>query len=154
MKIKNSIFDIVVNFICVFLFIGLAVYLIASWNNLPDQIPGHYNVSGEVTRWDGKSSLLFLPVTACFLFLVITIVERFPKIWNTGVRITEENMFRVYRIIKSMMSCVKLIFVAAFVAFSIIQSQAADLPTWLMIIFMVALFGAIIINIVRLVRAR
>lgn len=43
-----------------------------------------------------KSEMLLLPVMAWLLYLLLTVIERFPKIWNTGVTVTEENRERVY----------------------------------------------------------
>ena len=133
---------------------GIVIYLLVRWSSIPDQVPGHFNASGEVTRWDSKVSLIIMPVIAGTLYIGITILERFPQIWNTGVRVTQENMFRVYRILKRMISVIKLLIVATFVSITIIQSLAVNLPVWLMPVFISLIFGTIIINIVRLVKAR
>jgi uncharacterized membrane protein len=65
MRLKFSVFDIVVNIICLIQLVGIAIYLIVVWNSLPDQIPGHFNAAGEVTRFDGKGILLIMPIFAC-----------------------------------------------------------------------------------------
>ena len=95
-----------------------------------------------------------MPITAGVLYIGMTILERFPQVWNTGVRVTQENMFRVYGIIKSMISVVKLLIVATFVVITIITSLATNLPIWLMLVFIALIFGTIIFNIIRLVKAR
>ncbi len=35
-------------------------YLAFIWNNLPEQIPMHWNASGEIDRWGNKIELLFI----------------------------------------------------------------------------------------------
>ena len=154
MKIKNSIFDIILNIACIILLLGVVIYLLIRWSSIPDQVPGHFNVSGDVTRWDSKGTLIIMPVIAGVLYIGITILERFPQVWNTGVRITQENMFRVYRILKSMISIVKLLIITIFVSITIITSLAISLPSWLMPVFISLIFGTIVFNIVRLVKAR
>ena len=154
MKIRNSIFDIVLNVACIILLLGVVIFLLVRWSSIPDQVPGHFNASGEVTRWDSKGTLIIMPIIAGVLYIGMTILERFPKVWNTGVRITQENMFRVYRILKRMISVIKLLIVATFVSITIIQSLAVTLPIWLMPVFISLIFGTVIINIVRLVKAR
>jgi len=154
MKVKNRIFDIILNIACIVLLAGVAVYLLIRWSSIPDQVPGHFNASGEVTRWDGKGALIIPPIIAGVLYIVMTILEQFPQVWNTGVRVTQENMFRVYRILKSMISIIKLLIVATFTSIVIIQSFAINLPAWLLPVFLSLIFGTVFINIIRLVRAK
>jgi len=154
MRIKNSILDIILNIACIVLLLGIVIYLLVMWSSIPDQVPGHFNASGEVTRWDNKGSLIVMPVIAGVLYIGMTILEQFPKVWNTGVRVTQENMFRVYRIVKSMISIIKLLIVATFSSIVIIQSLAVSLPAWLLPVFISLIFGTVIINIIRLIRAR
>jgi len=154
LKVKNSIFDIVLNAACIILLLGVVIFLIVRWSSIPDQVPGHFNASGEVTRWDSKGTLIIMPIIMGVLYIGITILERFPQVWNTGVRITKENMFRVYRILKSLINIVKLLIVVTFASITIIQSLAVALPIWLMPVLISLIFGTIIINIIRLVKAR
>lgn len=42
------------------------------------------------------------------LYVLITILEQFPGVWNTGVTVTEENRTAVYRTLKTMIGWVKL----------------------------------------------
>ena len=154
MRIRNSVFDIVLNIACIIMLLGVVIYLIVRWSSIPDRVPGHFNVSGEVTRWDAKGSLIIMPVIAGILYIGMTILEQFPQVWNTGVRVTQENMFRVYKILKSMISMIKLLIVATFVSIVIVQSLAVGLPAWLLPVFISLIFGTVIINILRLVRAR
>ena len=154
MRIRNSIFDIIVNIICVLLLVGLVIYLIVAWGGIPDQIPGHFGADGTVTRYDSKGSLIIIPIIAWVMFLGISLVERFPQVWNTGVRVTEENKFRVYRVLKSLIVMVKLIVIALFTVICIIQTLVTSLPVWLLPVFMSLLFFVIVFSIVRLVLAR
>jgi len=154
MRVKNNIFDIILNILCVVLLLGVVIYLIIRWSSIPDQVPGHFNISGEITRWDSKGSLIAMPIIAVVLYIGMTILEQFPQVWNTGVRVTQENMFRVYKILKHMISVIKLLIVATFVSITIFQSLAIGLPTWLLIMFISLIFGTVVINIVRLVKAR
>jgi len=153
-RIKNSIFDIFLNITCIVLLLGVVVYLLIRWSSIPDQVPGHFNASGEVTRWDSKGSLIVMPIIAGALYIGMTILEQFPQVWNTGVRVTQENMFRVYKILKHMISVIKLLIVATFVSIAIFQSLAVGLPIWLLTVFISLIFGTVVFNVVRLVKAR
>ena len=153
MKIRMRPFDIVLNILCLILLIGIVIYLIARWSSIPDQIPGHFNLSGEVTRWDSRETLIVLPIVAWVIFIGFSILEQFPQVWNTGVRITQENMHRVYSILKSLLSTIKLLVVATFVSITIFQSLATGLSWWVAI-YPVLIIGTVIFSLVRLVKAR
>jgi uncharacterized membrane protein len=49
----------------------MAVYPIVAWKTLPDQMPMHYNAAGEIDRWSSKRELIFLPLTAVFIYVLL-----------------------------------------------------------------------------------
>ena len=153
MKIRMRPFDIVLNILCLILLIGIVIYLVIRWSGIPEQVPGHFNLSGEVTRWDSKETLIVLPVIAWIIFIGFSILEQFPQVWNTGVRITQENMHRVYGILKTLLSTIKLLIVATFTSITIIQSLALGLSWWVAL-YPVLIIGTVIFNLIRLVKAR
>ena len=151
----SSIFDIVASAICALELIGITVYLLAVWGKLPDLIPGHYNMAGEVTRWDGKGTLILLLAITWGLFILITIVERIPQFWNTaGIKITEENGARLYKIMRRMLSTIKLITVTALVYLTLHTTFATSLPVWFTPVFLFICLGPVLYFTVRLYRAR
>ena len=91
MKIRRTIPDWILEGISLLVIIGTTFYLIAGWNSFPDRIPVHYNAAGEIDRWGGKGELIFLFVMTWILYIGITLIQRFPQIWNTGVQVTQEN---------------------------------------------------------------
>ncbi len=154
MKLKRTKYDIGVEILCVMLLIGVMAYLFLQWSHIPDTVPGHYNAMGEVDRMGRKIELLVLPIISWLMYLGLTIVEQFPQIWNTGVTVTEENKEHVYRILKNMLSTLKLSVVAVFGFITINSSQAKSMPIWFLPAFLILLFGPIIYFIIKLVRAK
>ena len=150
---KNAldVAETVVSLLCL---VGVVVYLILAWGNIPDRIPGHYNALGEVDHWSSKSSLIVLPIISWMLFGFITLVERYPQIWNTGITVTEENRDAVYRLLKSMIALVKMFVLLMFASLTVLSSFAVNLPIWYILGFLVAVFGTIAVCIVRLNRIR
>ena len=151
---KPNIFDIVINFICMLQLFGIVIYLIVTWNSLPEQIPGHFGADGVVTRYDGKWALLVMPILAWLLFGGLSLIERFPQIWNTGVQVTKENKFRVYRILKNLLCATKLILVTSFIYVTIIQSLSQNLSRWFVPVFLFLLFGSMAYFAIMLIRAK
>ncbi|MDR1615574.1 MAG: DUF1648 domain-containing protein [Syntrophomonadaceae bacterium] len=151
---KNGKLDVGINAICLILLLGVIIYLAISWNNVPDQVPGHYNAAGEVDRWGSKAGLTVMTAIAWIMYFGMTAVELFPKIWNTGVAVTEENKERVYRILKSMLGASKLSVVATFAYLTINSALSRELPVWFLPAFLFIMIGPIILFIVKLFKAK
>ena len=144
MNIKHPIYHMAANIICIIVLIGMIVFLALSWNDLPDQIPMHYDFAGNIDRYGSKASALFLPILAVIMYITITVTERFPKSWNTGVEVNERNMEFIYNEIKDMVVTIKLATTLLFAVISYFVFSGAALPFWVMPVFMVAIFAPII----------
>ena len=154
MKVKNTVFDYVLDIVCWALTIGIPVYLLINWNQIPDSIPMHYDAMGNVDRWGDKGELIVLPIITLIMCLAISIIERFPQIWNTGVKITEENQERVYRALKNMVKITKLIVIADFSFMTIYSLLARDLPVLFTPVVLVLVFGNLIFWIIKLIKVK
>lgn len=84
----------------------------------------------------------------------MTVIEKFPQIWNTGVQVTEQNKEQVYHILKNLLETVKLITVAVFSFITINSSLAIGLPMWFLPLFLVLMFGSITFFIVKLMKVK
>lgn len=64
------------------------LYLLASWNSIPDIIPVHFGLNGEADRWDQKTMLLyFLPFILILqygLLVLLPLVDPKKKISGMG----------------------------------------------------------------------
>lgn len=154
MDLPVSKFAIIVNIICILLCAGVAIFLGVTWQDIPAEIPGHYNVRGEIDRWTGKNELLIIPSVSLILFIAITVIERFPQIWNTGVTVTQENWPQVYLVIRNMLAAMKLEMVAIFAFLTINTALQRALPLWFLPAMLIAVFGSLIYFIARIILAR
>lgn len=154
MKLKNNKIDWIIEIMCLTLLIGLTAYLIFHWGSIPDKIPAHYDWEGNIDRWGNKSDLIFLPMMSWFLYLLITGLQQVPLVWNTGVKITEENEERVYRTLKYMLETLKLIMVADLTYITVHSLMGKSLSGWFTMIVLVAVFGDLIFWIVRLYQVK
>lgn len=150
MKIKGNLYNLFVNLICIVLLIGIFIYLLLNWGNIPDKISGHYNAIGEIDKMINKVELFVLPIIGLFMYLCFTIIGKFPQLWNTGVVVTEENKEYVFRNLKNMLNTLKLIMVAVFVYITINSSQARNMTVWFIPIFLSFVFGTIIYFSIKL----
>jgi len=71
MKLKNEIPLIVI--------VSLPfIYLAYIWNELPEKVPMHWNIKGEIDRFGEKSELLLIPILLPLLVYIIFLIV--PKI--------------------------------------------------------------------------
>lgn len=141
MKIKKGKLDIVLNVLCLIILIGTTVLLISFWHKIPDKLPMHYDFAGNIDRWGAKSEIIILPVITWIMYLFMTVIERFPQMWNTGVQITEENKERVYATLLHLLSSVKLILVVVFTYLTVQSAAGVELPSWFLPAILLAVFG-------------
>lgn len=93
-------------------------------------------------------------IISWLIYGMITLIERYPQIWNTGVRITKENRDQVYRLLKDLIAWVKMITLSIFGFLTVLSALARNLPVWFLLVFVVLLFGVIAYYIVRITRVR
>ena len=64
------------------------VYLAYIWNELPKEVPMHWNATGEIERWGDKSELFMmlfmLTGITYFVFLIIPYIDPKQKLQNMG----------------------------------------------------------------------
>jgi len=108
---------------------------ITNYSNLPDSIPTHYNGAGQADGFGGKATILILPLIATILFIGMTILNKFPHIFNYPTNITQDNAFRQYTNATRLIRYLKLIvvFIFGFIAFKTFQNangEADGLGIW------------------------
>ncbi len=80
---------------------------------LPDLIPSHFNITGKPDAFSGKATVWVLPVAGLVLYTGLTILNKYPHLYNYPVKVTEENASGIYkyavralRIMNSVLACV------------------------------------------------
>ncbi len=154
MKIKDNIFDKVMEGVCLACVLGVTLYLIFGWSKIPEQIPMHYDWAGNIDRWGSRSELIIMPIMLWFMYGLLTVVGKFPQLWNTGVTVTEENRFRVYRTVKYMLETIKLIVILDFVYLTIQPLTGKNMPVWFLPVMLGLVFGDLVFWLIKLVRVK
>lgn len=57
------------------LFVMFAMLAI-HWDDLPERIPTHYDISGQPNRWGPKANVFWLPGTGALIFVLLTVISR------------------------------------------------------------------------------
>ena len=137
--------------------IGVAVQ---AWPRLPGTVPMHFDLAGEPDGWGGRGSILVLPGSALFLYLLLTGVQRLPSHWyNYPVTITEENRERQYRLARDLVVWMKAAVLGLFahVTVAVVRTalgEATGLGAWTVPLWLAVIFGILGVYFARALRAR
>jgi uncharacterized membrane protein len=77
------------------------------WNQLPERVPIHFNITGQADSYGNKTSFLIILPVILFLYLAFTILGKFPYIYNYVVKISKENAEKQYRLAKRLILVLK-----------------------------------------------
>ncbi len=149
-KIPLDGVDIAIELAAVLAVIALITLPIGFYAQLPDTIPIHFNASGQADGYGPKSSILVIPAIGIAIYLGLTVLNRFPHLFNYPKTITEHNYERQYRIATKMMRSLNLIVTAgfAYIAFSIVTnglSGSDNMHPLFLPIFLTLIFGTTVV---------
>jgi uncharacterized membrane protein len=158
-KISRTAGDWAIDLFAFAFLVALVAIPAVNYASLPDTIPTHFNAAGQPDGYGGRDTLWILPATGLFLYILMTIIERFPQIYNYPVEITEENAERQYRNAVRLIRVLKTIILVAFsfLIFKTIQTATArstGLGKTFLPVFLLITFGIIIIYIVKSLNSR
>lgn len=140
-KIETTSTDIIVE-VLGWGVLGFLWWLAASnYRILPDIIPIHYNIAGEIDDTGSKATILVLPLITTLLFIGLTILNRYPHIFNYPVKITEQNALRQYSNALMLIRVLKLVIVAVFTSIAWFMIRGAsdrqvNLGIWFLPVFL------------------
>jgi len=83
-------------------------WLASHYADLPDKIPTHFGLSGAPDQWGSKATLWILFGVALFIYLLLTVVSRFPQAFNFPVPVTPQNRERLVHLAQEMMRWMKV----------------------------------------------
>lgn len=95
-------------------FLASIVYMIFQWSRLPDEIPAHFNISGEVDRYGSPFMLLLLTMIGVGLWALLGFLERHPEWHNYPARLNETNAARFYQSSRMLLNRIKNISLVLF----------------------------------------
>jgi len=158
-KLNPTTTDTIVEIIGWLLVLIIWVFTITNYAKLPETIPIHFNAAGQANGFGGKATILILPLIATVLYIVLTIINKFPQIFNYPTNITEENALAQYTNATRMIRYLKLIIVLIFglVAFKTIQNangQTDGLGIWFLPLTLGLIFIPLIYFIVKSFKAK
>lgn len=128
LKIPLETLDYILEFITLTVLIILWCYAIMEYMSMPDIIPTHFNLAGEVDGTGSKTTIWFLLGITTILSIGIYILTKYPHIHNYMVNITKENAAHNYKLSCRMLRFVNLftLILMSYIAFSVIRSALGE----------------------------
>lgn len=159
LKLHLSNFDILLEVMGWLILSLIWIYVLIKYTTLPETIPTHYNLSGEADGFGSKFTILTLPLIATFIFIGLTVLNKYPHIFNYPTQITQKNALEQYTIATGMIRVLKLMVVIVFglIALQTIRntgSQANSLGSWMLPVTMGMIFLPLIYFIVKMVKTK
>ncbi|MEG0775546.1 DUF1648 domain-containing protein [Clostridium sp.] len=144
MKSKYTIFQIAIEILGLIMILGMIIFVCLQWNQLPDKIPGHFNVMGEVDRWGSENELITLPIISTFLYTVLTVLSFLPQTWSVPVKTTNLDREVVYRHTRSLLILIKVEILLIFLYITYCMTKAQSLSSGVISIIILVIFITII----------
>ena len=125
------------------------VLIITNYFKLPDIIPMHYNYAGQADGFGNKETILILPIVATILFIGMTMLNKYPHLFNYPKEITENNALKQYTIATRLIRCLKfaIVLIFGFIVFVSIR-DASGLSSGLSALFLPLTIGLITVPLV------
>ncbi len=123
-KIELTNSDLVIEIVGVLLLIGNWILIAMVINDLPAQIPTHFNLAGKPDAYSGKHAIIVLPIISSIIFIGLTFLNKYPHVFNYPVTITVDNAERQYTVVTKMMRNLKT---AVVLLFSLILLQTVKI---------------------------
>jgi uncharacterized membrane protein len=140
--------ETVLEFLSGSILLFLIILLFQNWNAIPDLIPTHFGISGKADAWESKYAILLLPSITLLIYVGLTILGRYPHVYNYPWRITDENATRQYILARTFLCWLKFELVVLFTCIEWITIQVAlgkssGLGIEFLPFFMTIVFGTI-----------
>jgi uncharacterized membrane protein len=134
-------------------------YLLNAWSSMPDRIPTHFGFDGAPNAWGSKMTLLLTPAIVTIMFASLTLLSRFPHIYNYPWQLTEQNAETQYRLARTLLTAIKMevTLLFSFIEYGIIRTsmgKSQGLGFEILPLVLVMIFGTVVFYFIRAWQAR
>lgn len=135
------------------------VFLFINYAKIPETIPTHFDAAGKPDDFGSKLSFIIIPIIGTALFIGLTILNRFPHIFNYPIKITEENKEKQFRLATRMIRVLKLSLAIVFLLLMNMIYRSAfleqgNLNAWFLPVTLTLIFVPIIAYFIQAFKSR
>jgi uncharacterized membrane protein len=125
--------------------IANAALVIISYQGLPDIIPSHFNLKGEVDGYGNKSTIIIPLMIHIGITLLLSWVGNHPEKHNYSITITEENKSVQYALSSGLMRNLNIIIGSIFTTISYSMANPT-FPKFFVMMELGLIFGVILVH--------
>ena len=156
-KPSLSILDYILEFFSLLSVLGIIILFVIYWVNAPEVVPIHYNIYGIADGFGSRTTLVILPIISVLTYIGLTVLNKFPHIFNFPVKVTEENKLFLYRTSTRMVRWTKLLICLLYASIvwqqiRIMNNQIENLDNVSFFILIACLVLCLIFYIVKMIR--
>ncbi|RYZ25031.1 MAG: DUF1648 domain-containing protein [Sphingobacteriales bacterium] len=123
-------------------------YVVWFYPTLPAIVPIHFDGGGRPDGFGDKASLLILPGITTIIYILLTVLNRYPHTFNYLVEITPENAVKQYKNATKMIRVLKLgiallFFIISYKTIDIAQGNDDGLGPWFLPAFIFGMLGTV-----------
>lgn len=153
-KVKKSKIYHLMDLLCILCLFCIFIWIIAVWKDIPNKIPVHYDLAGNINRYGNKIQILYLPIISSVLYLMTEVLEKKPHTWNVGVKVTEKNQTQVYQTLLYMIGTLKWLVVFGFSYMTIYSILGTPLAVGFIFGYLIMIFGSLAFWLVKLYKIK
>lgn len=155
LKLKLSPIDYFVEIVSFSELICLIILPIYYFNHLPDLLPKHFNAAGNPDSFGARNTIWVLPAIGLVMYIGLSLLNRFPHLFNYPVNITEENAQNLYTIGTRTVRILKLIIILIFfyITYTTIKiglKEASGLSVYFLLISLILILTLIVLMIYKM----
>lgn len=130
------------------------IIIFKNYAALPASIPIHYGLAGNVDKFGPKNMIWILPIISSIIYVGLTILNRYPHLFNYLVPITPTNAAQQYTLATRLIRYIKFLVVLIF-GHTVYLTMALgngydDNPSpWFMPLCILLLFATLIYYIIQ-----
>lgn len=72
-------YQLIIEIIALVLLLACIVATLLCYPSLPDKVPSHYNINGNIDKWSGRSSVFAVMGFNVAMYLLLVLILFFPK---------------------------------------------------------------------------
>lgn len=100
------------------------------YTTLPELVPDHYGLKGEVNTYRDKSSLFTFAIKGIIIFTVLSIASHYPHKFNYISKITPDNALKKYTAARRGLSILKVILAFAWCYITYSMANISELGSF------------------------
>lgn len=113
-QLQLTLFDKVLETLCLVFFVILWFITIWNYSSLPETIPTHFDFKGDADHFGGKGTIFGIPIITTILYILLTILNKYPHLHNYATKVTLENAEKNYTRSTRLLRIIKLTIILVF----------------------------------------